>query len=51
MVLRLDGRVRTWLTRPRTASWIERITGAVFLGLGLRLALPGPDEIPDLTKR
>jgi threonine/homoserine/homoserine lactone efflux protein len=38
LVLAVD-RARTWLTRPRTATAIERITGVVFIGLGVRLAV------------
>ena len=33
------GRVRTVLTRPRVARTLERISGIVFIGFGVRLAL------------
>jgi threonine/homoserine/homoserine lactone efflux protein len=32
-------RVRDWITAPRVRQWMERITGTVLIGLGLRLAL------------
>jgi threonine/homoserine/homoserine lactone efflux protein len=32
-------RVRGWLTRPAVGRWLEGLTGVVFLGFGLRLAL------------
>lgn len=38
LVLLVD-RVRTVLTRPRVKLWFERLTGVVFIGLGLRLAV------------
>ena len=31
--------VRRWLERPGVAGWLDRITGTVFLGFGMRLAL------------
>jgi threonine/homoserine/homoserine lactone efflux protein len=31
-------RVRDWITAPRVRSWMERLTGTVLIGLGLRLA-------------
>ena len=36
------GQARGWLTRPRVRRRLEQVTGVVFLGFGLRLALdPG----------
>jgi threonine/homoserine/homoserine lactone efflux protein len=36
------GRARGWLTRPRVRRRLEQVTGVVFLGFGLRLAIdPG----------
>lgn len=37
LVLLVD-RVRTVLMRPRVKLWFERVTGVVFVGLGVRLA-------------
>ena len=41
LVLALAGAaIGTWLrTRPRFGAWLDRICGAVFVGLGVRLAL------------
>ena len=33
------GSLRTWLQRGSVVQWLDRVTGAVFLGFGLRLAL------------
>jgi threonine/homoserine/homoserine lactone efflux protein len=32
------GWARTWLARPVVARWLERISGLVFIGFGLKLA-------------
>jgi threonine/homoserine/homoserine lactone efflux protein len=32
-------RVRDLITAPRVRQWMERLTGTVLIGLGLRLAL------------
>ncbi|HVC99809.1 MAG TPA: LysE family translocator [Candidatus Dormibacteraeota bacterium] len=32
-------RVRDWITAPRVRRWMERLTGTVLIGLGVRLAL------------
>ena len=37
----LASRATIWLRRGRGAAYLQRITGAVFIGLGLRLALGG----------
>lgn len=37
------GRVRRVFANPRFQLWLNRVTGAVFLGFGLRLALAGND--------
>ncbi len=34
----LSGRGVRWLRRPAVQRWIERITGIVLIGFGLRLA-------------
>ncbi len=41
LVLALAGAaIGTWLrTRPRFGAWLDRLCGAVFVGLGIRLAL------------
>ena len=37
------GRVRRVFAAPRFQRWLHRVTGAIFLGFGLRLALAGND--------
>ncbi|MDE7241768.1 LysE family transporter, partial [Desulfovibrio sp.] len=37
------GRVRRVFANPRFQRWLARVTGAVFLGFGLRLALARND--------
>ncbi|MFN7923578.1 MAG: LysE family translocator [Bryobacteraceae bacterium] len=32
------GRLRSWLLRPRLRQWLEGVTGAMMIGLGVRLA-------------
>lgn len=37
-----SGHVGAWLTRrPEVGPWLDRLAGTLFIGLGLRLALPG----------
>jgi threonine/homoserine/homoserine lactone efflux protein len=31
--------LKTWLSRPAVVRWLDRVTGGVFLGFGLKLAL------------
>jgi threonine/homoserine/homoserine lactone efflux protein len=38
---RLVHRAHRTLTRPTVRQWLERATGAVLIGLGLRVALEG----------
>jgi threonine/homoserine/homoserine lactone efflux protein len=41
-VVAVVGRARGWLTRPAVKRRLEQVTGVVFLGFGVRLALdPG----------
>jgi RhtB (resistance to homoserine/threonine) family protein len=42
VLVMLVERVRTVLMRPRVKLWFERVTGAVFIGLGVRLAVDRP---------
>ena len=39
LVVAVVGRVRGWLTRPAVKRRLEQVTGVVFLGFGVRLAL------------
>jgi threonine/homoserine/homoserine lactone efflux protein len=34
----LIARIREFITAPRVRQWMERITGTVLIGLGVRLA-------------
>jgi len=38
LVVAVVGRARAWLTRPAVRRWLERLSGVVFIGFGLRLA-------------
>jgi threonine/homoserine/homoserine lactone efflux protein len=39
LLVALVGRARAWLTRPGVARRLEQLTGLVFVGFGVRLAL------------
>jgi len=38
LVILAVGRASRWLSRPAVRCWLDRLTGVVFLGFGLRLA-------------
>lgn len=42
LMITLALRVRAWLAQPRVVAWLDRLTGAVFIGFGLRLAVAEP---------
>jgi len=42
LMIALALQVRAWLARPAVVRWLDRLTGLVFVGFGLRLAVSEP---------
>lgn len=42
LMIALALQVRAWLARPAVVRWLDRLTGLVFVGFGLRLAMSEP---------
>jgi len=42
VLIALALRARAWLARPAVVAWMDRLTGIVFIGFGLKLAVARP---------
>jgi RhtB (resistance to homoserine/threonine) family protein len=42
LLIALAVRARAWLARPVVVAWLDRLTGVVFMGFGIRLAVTEP---------